>query len=114
MQHDRRGNVLAQARMRDGVGRGFRDLRMTLERAVDLERSDLLAAPVDQLLAAAADGEKSLLVEAADVARSKPAVDEDRPVELGGVDVTGRHGRAAHQDNSLPVRGETAPTRAHD
>src|SRR5262245_5075266 len=100
--------------MRDRVGRGFRDLRVTLERAVDLERSDLLAAAVDQLLAAAADGEKSLLVEAADVARSKPAVDEDRLVELGGVDVAGRHGRAAHQNISLLARREPASVLADD
>ena len=49
-RHDRRGHLLAEQRIGIANVTACRDGRVAQERLVDLERRDLLAAPVDDLL----------------------------------------------------------------
>jgi hypothetical protein len=68
VQHHGGGDILAEPRMRHAERRGLRHLRMPHQGLVDLQRRDLLAAAVDQLLLASVQCEKAIRIEAADVA----------------------------------------------
>ena len=50
--------------------------RMPCERLIDFKRRDFLAAAVDQIVLAAVQREEAIPVNAADISRPKPAVDE--------------------------------------
>src|SRR5207302_1321397 len=69
-----------------------------VERSLDLERRDVLAAADDHVLEAVDDVEEALLVEDADVARIEPAVAECAPCRLRILPVAREDLRAADDD----------------
>ena len=75
-QHDGRGDILAELRMRHGEGDDLGDGRMVHQHVVHLERRDLFAAAVDDLLQPAGDAQIAVLVEHALVAGVEPAMGE--------------------------------------
>ena len=79
-QHDRGGDLLAELVVRHGEGDDLGDRRMIHQHVVDLERRDLLAAAVDDLLEPAGDAQIAILVEHALVAGVEPAMREGRGV----------------------------------
>src|SRR3954463_10061792 len=71
---------------------------MAHQRIVDLKRRNFLAASVDQLLLATMQTEETILIDTADVAGPKPAVNERRLIELGSIEIARHDRRGSHQD----------------
>ncbi len=84
--------------MRHGEGGGVGHRRVTQQRGIDLRQADLLAAPVDHLAQAPMQVQKTIGIEAADVAGMEPAVAHHVAVERFIAQVAGHDGRAAHAD----------------
>src|SRR6476620_2084383 len=87
--------------MRHTIGRGFRYVRVPHQRVIDLDRSDFLGAAIDHLPLASMQREEPLLIEAAYIACSIPAVDERGPIELRRIEITRHHVAPNHQNFSL-------------
>ena len=94
--------------MRDGECGSLRDVRMTLQRVIDLGRRDFLAAPIDELSLAAVKGEEAVAVYAADISGAEPALDEGLGIQLRGVEVARCYGRASEQDLAVFADGKFA------
>ena len=100
--------------MRHGEGDDLRHRRMIHQHLVDLERRDLLAAAIDDLLQPAGDAQIAVLVEHALVAGVEPAMGEGRGVGVGVVLVARRHVRSANDDLAGLARFQQLPVRRHD
>ncbi len=74
LQHDGRPDILAQPRMRHREGCRLAHRQMAQQRLLDVVGRDLLAAAIDDLLGAADDGEETLLVDHAQIARRQPII----------------------------------------
>src|SRR5438045_8491751 len=85
-EHDGRGHVFAQARMRDGEGQSLGHRRMLPQGIVDFAWRDLLTAAVDHLFDAPGEVEIPVLVDVALLAGPEPAVLESGCI--GGAVVT--------------------------
>src|SRR5664279_4383815 len=76
MQHDRRADILAEARMRHGKGRRFADRGMAQQRLLDIVWRDFFATAIYDFLRTADDREKALFIDAAEIAGVQPTVSE--------------------------------------
>ncbi|OJU35201.1 MAG: hypothetical protein BGN94_17355 [Rhizobiales bacterium 68-8] len=103
--HDRGGHLLAQRRMRQREGGGFRDVRMLGQKQVDLGRRDLLAAAVDDVLKPAGEEEEAVGVEIALVAGAQPVAAEEVAAR-GLVLVAGHDVGPADQHLAAARRGQ--------
>ena len=101
MQDDRRRNIFSETSMRSCESRCLCDGRVTQQGHVNLDRRDLLTAPVDEVLDPSMHSKESFVVEASEIAHAKPTIDKGCPVELRIIQVTGRQGGSSNQD--LPV-----------
>src|SRR3954465_4631590 len=81
---------------------------MAHQRIVDLKRRNFLAASVDQLLLATMQTEETILIDTADVAGSKPSVNERRPIEFRGIEIARHDRRGSHHDLAALAGGELA------
>src|SRR5438552_3152965 len=96
--HDRRGNVLAQCRVRDREGGRVHDLRVPHQRRIDLRWRNLDPAAIDLLLHAPREKQIALLVEMAQIAGFEPTVVESLLVRFRIVLVASDHTRSANPD----------------
>src|SRR3954453_9193496 len=81
---------------------------MAHQRIVDLERRNFLAASVDQLLLATMQTEETILIDTADVAGSKPSVNERRPIEFRGIEIARHDPRVSPHDLAALALGALA------
>src|SRR5262249_6385683 len=80
LDHHRRGDLLAQHRVRDADHGGLGDGRVLVQDLLDLPRVDVVAAPDDQVFAPVDDEVEAVVVDPGQVTAAEPAV-RDR---LGG------------------------------
>ena len=71
---------------------------MRKQRGFDLSGRDLLAAAIDQFAQAAVQGQEAVFVEAADIARAKPALPESSLIQFRRIEVAGHHVGATNPD----------------
>src|SRR5690242_410155 len=105
-QHHGGGHLLPQLVVGHGEGQRLGDAGMIHQHLVDLAGRDLLAAAIDDLLEAPADGEIALGIEEAEIAGAEPAVAEGLAIGLRIVGVAGGHVVAADDDLTRLARGE--------
>src|SRR5262249_39927344 len=72
-QHDGRGDVLAQGRVRNGEGHGLRHCRMLQESFVDFPWGDFLSAAIDDFLAPTREKQVSVVIEKTVVSGLEPS-----------------------------------------
>lgn len=100
--------------MRHGEGNDLRHSRMIDQHALYLERRDLFAAAIDDLLQPAGDAQIIVLVEHALVAGVKPAMGEGAGIGFGVLFVAGGDVRSADDDLADLASLEQPSTRCHD
>src|SRR5437899_6583116 len=98
MRNDGGCDVIAKSLMRDCESSSFGYGWMAQQRGFDLSRGDLLTAAVDYFTQAAVQGQEAISVEAADIARAKPALSESSLIEFRRIEIARYHGGATNPD----------------
>jgi hypothetical protein len=97
VEHDRSTNILTEPRMGHGEARRLAYRRMSEQRLLNFVGRELLAAAIDFFLAAADDGQDSVLVDSAEVAGRQPAIDKAGGLALDIVEQVIRHDTGSTQ-----------------
>ena len=87
--------------MRDRKRCGLGDRRVANQHIINLNWPDLLAASINQIFLPAVKCEEAFLIEATDVARFKPTIDEGCSIEFWGIKIAGNYSGTAHQNFAL-------------
>src|SRR5438046_932586 len=82
LQDDGRVHLLAERLVRYREGDRLAHRRVAQEDIVNLQRGDLLAAPVDQFLQSPSEGEVAIRINLSLIAGAEPAVDKGGRVRL--------------------------------
>src|ERR1700722_8093279 len=90
------------------------DSGMAREHVIDLGRRNLFTAAIDQIIFAAANREKTFLINAADVSGFKPTIDKSRGVEFRRIEVTRDDSGSPDENLALCPWGERAPILSGD
>src|SRR5262249_59362633 len=101
----------AETRMRDCEDHGLGHVRMAQQRQLDLGRSDLLSAPIDDIFYPADDEKVSILVQIPKVAGEKPPVAKGSGVGGRVFQVSPRDGGTSQGDLPVYAGGGFSPFR---
>ena len=102
--HDERDDHLAAVVVGDAEHGDVGDLRVRVEHVLDFLGRDVLALADDDVLDAAGDDDRAVLVEARHVAGVQPAVGGERVRVERAVDVAAHHLRAFHDELAVVER----------
>src|SRR5205823_12637798 len=86
--HDKGDDLLAPIRVRASNDRGLDQIGVAQQHLLDLARIDVAAAGNDHVLRAVAQGQKAVLVDAAEIAGVQPAAAQGLGIGLGVLPIT--------------------------
>src|SRR5262249_22457680 len=113
-QYDGGADLRAETRMRDCEDHGLGHVRMAQQRQLDLGRSDLLSAPIDDIFYPADDEKVSILVQIPKVAGEKPPVAKGSGVGGRVFQVSPRDGGTSQGDLPVYAGGDFPAFRVED
>ena len=88
-EHNGCCNILAQAGVRHSKRGRLGHRGIAHQRVIDLERRNLFASPIDEIILTAVQREETVLIYAADVARPQPTVLQTSPNWLALAEIAG-------------------------
>ena len=104
--NDGRRDLLAEGGMRNGKHADLAHRGMLSQDGLYFERSDLLAAAIDQILDPTGDRQVAVVIESADIAGSEPPIDKRRGGRVRVIPVAIGHRGSPGDDLTITVGSE--------